>query len=147
MPFSRPDWLDGAKFVGTKLVDQIMCNCWNQTWDADPTHDLTYCAEVGTDRAIHWRFGIDGAEQDVVLYEPGGTAPDPSWWEVPAYCNTTTTATQTRGNETHAAAVASNSSVRVTHHAITHHALAERVRPAVTLARSFSWPLAWRQQV
>eukprot|EP01147_Barroeca_monosierra_P008280 gene8279-854_t len=82
----RPDWLHGASFIGHRKIHNIRCNCWNQTWDSNPKHDLTYCSEEETDRPIQWTFGIDGAVQDVIVYEANKSPPNATLWQVPQYC-------------------------------------------------------------
>eukprot|EP00045_Choanoeca_perplexa_P016683 m.227858 g.227858 ORF g.227858 m.227858 type:complete len:212 (-) comp17330_c0_seq2:9-644(-) len=96
----RPDWLKGARFQGQRTIHNIVCNCWNQTWDTDPSHDLTYCAELNTNRPVQWTFGIDGAVQDVLVYEANAGPKDRSVWEIPSYCNSTEVESR-RGSDQH----------------------------------------------
>ena len=47
------------------------------------------CLQLETDRPVQWTFGIDGAVQDILVYEANAGPKDTDVWNVPSFCNTT----------------------------------------------------------
>ncbi|KAK1294394.1 Uncharacterized protein QJS10_CPA16g00801 [Acorus calamus] len=66
----RPDWLDGATYLGEERVNGFDCNVWEK---AD---FITYYEDVVTKRPVHWVFYTDGTFQYGVL----------SWTYIPRTC-------------------------------------------------------------
>lgn len=46
----RPNWLDGAEYLGQETVDGFLCNVWQKV------HFLWYYEDVVTKRPVHWVF-------------------------------------------------------------------------------------------
>lgn len=46
----RPDWLDGAEYLGQKYVDGFLCNVWTKV------DFIWYYEDVVTKRPVHWVF-------------------------------------------------------------------------------------------
>ncbi|KAM2745530.1 hypothetical protein PS2_021245 [Malus domestica] len=75
----RPDWLDGAKYLGRRLVDGgFLCNVWEK---AD---FITYFEDVDTNRPVLWVF-YTGREAHVMTFEVGAVLEDAKW-QAPVYC-------------------------------------------------------------
>ncbi|TQD79428.1 hypothetical protein C1H46_035035 [Malus baccata] len=75
----RPDWLDGAKYLGRRHVDGgFLCNVWEK---AD---FITYYEDVDTKRPVHWIF-YTGREAHVMTFEVGAALEDAKW-QAPVYC-------------------------------------------------------------
>ncbi|MED6191988.1 hypothetical protein PIB30_006137 [Stylosanthes scabra] len=76
----RPNWLDGATFLGLKNVDNFLCNVWEK---AD---FITYYEDVLTQRPVMWVFS-SGMVAHVMTFEVGAVLDDPNW-QAPVYCFT-----------------------------------------------------------
>ncbi|GKU92933.1 hypothetical protein SLEP1_g6587 [Rubroshorea leprosula] len=74
----RPNWLDGAHYLGQRHVDGFLCNVWEK---AD---FITYYEDVVTKRPVHWLF-YTGREAHVMTFEVGA-ALDDAKWQAPVYC-------------------------------------------------------------
>lgn len=46
----RPNWLDGANYLGQREVDGFLCNVWEKV------DFIWYYEDVETKRPVHWRF-------------------------------------------------------------------------------------------
>lgn len=46
----RPNWLDGAEYLGQETVDGFLCNVWQKV------HFLWYYEDVVTKRPVNWVF-------------------------------------------------------------------------------------------
>lgn len=46
----RPDWLDGANYLGQRQVDGFLCNVWEKV------DFIWYYEDVVTKRPVYWRF-------------------------------------------------------------------------------------------
>ena len=46
----RPDWLDGAHYLGQEKVDGFLCNVWEKV------DFIWYYEDVVSKRPVHWRF-------------------------------------------------------------------------------------------
>ncbi|XP_071716746.1 uncharacterized protein At4g14100-like [Rutidosis leptorrhynchoides] len=79
----RPNWLDGATYVGQRSVDGFDCYVWEK---AD---FITYYEDVVTRRPVHWVF-YTGREAHVMTFEVGAALEDAKW-QVPWYCFEETT--------------------------------------------------------
>ncbi|XP_078168088.1 uncharacterized protein At4g14100-like [Carex rostrata] len=88
----RPNWLDGATYLGQARVDNFLCDAWTK---AD---FIWYYQDVDTKRPVKWVF-YTGRTAHVMTYEVGAVLED-SAWQTPAYCfhknNMTTTGTAIR---------------------------------------------------
>ncbi|KAL8248496.1 hypothetical protein R6Q59_005364 [Mikania micrantha] len=74
----RPNWLDGATYIGQRQVDKFTCYVWEK---AD---FITYYEDVVTRRPVHWVF-YTGREAHVMTFEVGAALEDAKW-QVPWYC-------------------------------------------------------------
>ncbi|KAL9249634.1 hypothetical protein AKJ16_DCAP04131 [Drosera capensis] len=74
----RPDWLDGAEYVGETMVDGFFCDVWTK---AD---FIVYYEDKETKRPVRWRF-YTGREAHVMSFEVGAVLEDAKW-QVPYYC-------------------------------------------------------------
>nr|XP_043613949.1 uncharacterized protein At4g14100-like [Erigeron canadensis] len=74
----RPNWLDGATYVGQRKVDGFDCYVWEK---AD---FITYYEDVVTRRPVHWVF-YTGREAHVMTFEVGAALEDIKW-QAPSYC-------------------------------------------------------------
>lgn len=87
----RPDWLDGAEYLGQRSVDGFLCNVWEKA------NFIWYYEDVLTRRPVHWRF-YTGRAIHVMSFEVGAVLEDAEW-QAPVYCFTNTTATATQHSE------------------------------------------------
>ena len=53
----RPNWLDGANYLGQREVDGFLCNVWEKV------DFIWYYEDVETKRPVHWRFYTGIASQ------------------------------------------------------------------------------------
>ncbi|KVH90214.1 uncharacterized protein At4g14100 [Cynara cardunculus var. scolymus] len=74
----RPNWLDGATYIGQRQVDGFVCNVWEKA------EFITYYEDVVSKRPVHWVF-YTGREAHVMTFEVGAALEDAKW-QVPAYC-------------------------------------------------------------
>ncbi|KAF8392945.1 hypothetical protein HHK36_021185 [Tetracentron sinense] len=74
----RPDWLNGATYLGTDYTDGFLCNVWEKV------DFISYYEDVATKRPVRWDF-YDGISTHVFAYEVGSVLPD-SHVQAPAYC-------------------------------------------------------------
>ncbi|RVW78025.1 Uncharacterized protein CK203_044891 [Vitis vinifera] len=62
----RPNWLDGANYLGQHQVDGFLCNLWEKV------DFIWYYEDVVTKRPVHWRFYTGGGEGTVgCMFEVG----------------------------------------------------------------------------
>uniref|UniRef100_A0A7N0RBZ2 Uncharacterized protein n=1 Tax=Kalanchoe fedtschenkoi TaxID=63787 RepID=A0A7N0RBZ2_KALFE len=74
----RPNWLDGATYLGQESVDGFLCNVWEKV------DFIWYYEDVVTKRPVYWRF-YTGRNAHVMTFEVGATLED-SKWQAPVYC-------------------------------------------------------------
>ncbi|KDP23249.1 hypothetical protein JCGZ_23082 [Jatropha curcas] len=74
----RPNWLDGAKYLGQRHVDGFLCNVWEKV------DFIWYCEDAVTKRPVHWVF-YTGREAHVMTFEVGAVLEDAKW-QAPDYC-------------------------------------------------------------
>ncbi|RDX79468.1 hypothetical protein CR513_40104 [Mucuna pruriens] len=74
----RPNWLDGANYLGQEYVDTFLCNVW------DKVDFITYYEDVLTRRPVMWIF-YSGMIAHVMTFEVGAVLPDQNW-QAPVYC-------------------------------------------------------------
>ncbi|KAI4386335.1 hypothetical protein MLD38_004276 [Melastoma candidum] len=74
----RPDWLDGAEYLGQRHVNGFLCNLWTK---AD---FIWYYEDVLTKRPVLWVF-YTGREAHVMTFEVGAALEDAKW-QAPVYC-------------------------------------------------------------
>ncbi|EEF50141.1 uncharacterized protein At4g14100 [Ricinus communis] len=74
----RPNWLDGAKYLGQRHVDGFLCNVWEKV------DFIWYYEDVVTKRPVHWVF-YSGREAHVMTFEVGAALEDANW-QAPVYC-------------------------------------------------------------
>lgn len=74
----RPNWLDGAKYLGQQHVDGFLCNVWEKV------DFIWYYEDVVTKRPVHWVF-YTGREAHVMTFEVGAALEDAKW-QAPVYC-------------------------------------------------------------
>ncbi|KAL2331134.1 hypothetical protein Fmac_018715 [Flemingia macrophylla] len=77
----RPDFLDGAVYLGTRVIDGgFLCNLWQKE------DFIWYYEDVLTKKPVRWDF-YDGIRSHVMLFEVGKVLPD-SVTQAPAHCFT-----------------------------------------------------------
>ncbi|XP_061992632.1 uncharacterized protein At4g14100-like [Rosa rugosa] len=74
----RPNWLDGAEYLGQRHVDGFLCNVWTKV------DFLQYYEDVVTKRPVLWVF-YTGREAHVMTFEVGAVLEDAKW-QAPVYC-------------------------------------------------------------
>ncbi|KAF3790471.1 Uncharacterized protein EJ110_NYTH16495 [Nymphaea thermarum] len=74
----RPNWLDGANYLGQQSVDGFLCNVWEKV------DFLWYYEDVVTKRPVHWVF-YTGRAAHVMTFEVGAVLEDEKW-QAPVYC-------------------------------------------------------------
>ncbi|XP_075504663.1 uncharacterized protein At4g14100-like [Primulina tabacum] len=74
----RPNWLDGAVYLGQQQVDGFLCNVWQKI------SFIWYYEDVVTKRPVHWVF-YTGRSIHVMTFEVGAVLED-SEWQAPVYC-------------------------------------------------------------
>ncbi|XXG49675.1 hypothetical protein AAC387_Pa02g3786 [Persea americana] len=74
----RPNWLDGANYLGQEHVDGFLCNVWEKV------NFIWYYEDVVTKRPVHWVF-YTGRSAHVMTFEVGAVLEDAKW-QAPVYC-------------------------------------------------------------
>ncbi|KAK2998412.1 hypothetical protein RJ639_024006 [Escallonia herrerae] len=74
----RRDFLDGADYLGTKVIDGFLCNVWEKV------EFIWYYEDVISQRPVGWDF-YDGISTHVITFEVGAVLQD-SVTQAPAYC-------------------------------------------------------------
>ncbi|KZV44067.1 hypothetical protein F511_10738 [Dorcoceras hygrometricum] len=74
----RPNWLDGAVYLGQQQVDGFLCNVWQKI------DFIWYYEDVVTTRPVHWVF-YTGRSIHVMTFEVGAVLEDIEW-QAPIYC-------------------------------------------------------------
>ncbi|XP_027338820.1 uncharacterized protein At4g14100-like [Abrus precatorius] len=74
----RPNWLDGATYLGQQNVDNFLCNVWEKV------DFIWYYEDVLTQRPVKWVF-YSGYTAHVMTFEVGAVLEDPNW-QAPVYC-------------------------------------------------------------
>ncbi|CAN6929270.1 hypothetical protein Bca4012_099109 [Brassica carinata] len=74
----RPNWLDGANYLGQQLVNGFHCNVWEKV------DFIWYYEDVETKRPVQWIF-YTGREAHVMTFEVGAVLEDEKW-QAPVYC-------------------------------------------------------------
>ncbi|KAF2310382.1 hypothetical protein GH714_008704 [Hevea brasiliensis] len=75
----RPDFLDGANYLGTRVADGFLCNVWEKV------DFIWYYEDVSTKRPVKWDFS-DGISTHVITFDVGAVFWDDSLTQAPAYC-------------------------------------------------------------
>ncbi|KAG9447279.1 hypothetical protein H6P81_013407 [Aristolochia fimbriata] len=75
----RPDFLDGARYLGLRRTDGFLCHLWEKV------QFIWYYEDVLTRRPVRWDF-YDGISSHVMTFEVGAVLPDYSILQAPAYC-------------------------------------------------------------
>ncbi|KAL5724501.1 hypothetical protein ACHQM5_007753 [Ranunculus cassubicifolius] len=74
----RPDFLDGADYLGVKETDGFLCNVWEKV------DFIWYYEDIASKRPVRWDF-FDGISTHVITFEIGAVLED-SKVQAPAYC-------------------------------------------------------------
>ncbi|XP_059278706.1 uncharacterized protein At4g14100-like [Lycium ferocissimum] len=74
----RPNWLDGATYLGQQSFDGFLCNVWQKV------DFIWYYEDVVTKRPVHWVF-YTGRSIHVMTFEVGAVLEDTKW-QAPVYC-------------------------------------------------------------
>ncbi|KAL2543426.1 Uncharacterized protein Adt_04404 [Abeliophyllum distichum] len=74
----RPNWLDGAIYLGQQHVDGFLCNVWEKV------EFIWYYEDVVTKRPVHWVF-YTGRSIHIMTFEVGAVLEDAKW-QAPVYC-------------------------------------------------------------
>ncbi|KAB5514418.1 hypothetical protein DKX38_028324 [Salix brachista] len=75
----RPDFLDGADYLGTAVTDGYLCNVWEKV------DTIWYYEDVHTKRPVRWDF-YDGISTHVITFEVGAVLLNDSVTQAPAHC-------------------------------------------------------------
>ncbi|KAL5712890.1 hypothetical protein ACHQM5_015014 [Ranunculus cassubicifolius] len=74
----RPNWLEGANYLGQRYVDGFLCNVWEKV------EFIWYYEDVVTKRPVYWVF-FTGMTAHVMTFEVGAVLEDAEW-QAPEYC-------------------------------------------------------------
>ncbi|KAK4260458.1 hypothetical protein QN277_003565 [Acacia crassicarpa] len=74
----RPDWLDGANYLGQQTVNGFLCNVWEKV------DFIWYYEDVVSKRPVQWVF-YTGRQAHVMTFEVGAVLEDAKW-QAPVYC-------------------------------------------------------------
>ncbi|KAJ7979501.1 Transferring glycosyl group transferase [Quillaja saponaria] len=74
----RPNFLDGATYLGTQVTDGFLCNVWEKV------DFIWYYEDVVSRRPVRWDF-YDGIMNHVITFEVGAVLED-SMSQAPSYC-------------------------------------------------------------
>lgn len=74
----RPNWLDGATYLGQQFIDGFHCNVWQKV------DFIWYYEDIVTKRPVHWVF-YTGRSIHVMTFEVGAVLEDIKW-QAPVYC-------------------------------------------------------------
>ncbi|KAJ7945207.1 Transferring glycosyl group transferase [Quillaja saponaria] len=74
----RPNWLDGATYLGQQHIDGFLCNVWEKV------DFIWYYEDVLTQRPVYWVF-YTGYSAHVMTFEVGAVLED-AGWQAPVYC-------------------------------------------------------------
>ncbi|KAJ4847792.1 hypothetical protein Tsubulata_048445 [Turnera subulata] len=74
----RPNWLEGATYLGQQEFDGFLCNVWEKV------DFIWYYEDVITKRPVHWVY-YSGYTAHVMTFEVGAVLDDAEW-QAPAYC-------------------------------------------------------------
>ncbi|CAL5361728.1 unnamed protein product [Camellia sinensis] len=74
----RPNWLDGAEYLGQRYMDGFLCNVWTKV------EFVWYYEDVATKRPVFWVF-YSGYSAHVMTFEVGRVLEDAKW-QAPVYC-------------------------------------------------------------
>jgi len=82
----RPDWLDGATYNGTDVVNEVPCNVWSHGTAITPYtgYFVTYYEHLTKKVPVRWLF-YDGATFDVISWNVNKTLKEQKW-QLPDYC-------------------------------------------------------------
>lgn len=75
----RPNWVQGAKYIGQQYMDGFLCNVWNKV------EFMIYYEDVVSKRPVAWTFLEGGGIEHVMTFEVGKVL-DHSYWQAPVYC-------------------------------------------------------------
>ncbi|XP_061369872.1 uncharacterized protein At4g14100-like isoform X1 [Gastrolobium bilobum] len=75
----RPNWMDGATYLGQQRVDNFLCNVWEKV------EFILYYEDVLTQRPVKWIFLSSGMTAHVMTFEVGAVLEDENW-QAPVYC-------------------------------------------------------------
>ncbi|PSS07605.1 Uncharacterized protein CEY00_Acc17955 [Actinidia chinensis var. chinensis] len=74
----RPNWLDGANYLGQRYMDGFLCNVWEKV------EFIWYYEDVVSKRPVYWIF-YSGYSAHVMTFEVGRVLEDANW-QAPVYC-------------------------------------------------------------
>uniref|UniRef100_A0A2N9FNP8 Uncharacterized protein n=1 Tax=Fagus sylvatica TaxID=28930 RepID=A0A2N9FNP8_FAGSY len=74
----RPNWLQGATYLGQRHVDGFLCNVWEKV------DFIWYYEDVLTRKPVYWVF-YTGYTAHVMTFEVGAVLEDAKW-QAPLYC-------------------------------------------------------------
>ncbi|TYH97135.1 hypothetical protein ES332_A12G223300v1 [Gossypium tomentosum] len=74
----RPNWLDGANYLGQQQKDGFLCNVWEKV------DFIWYYEDAVTKRPVFWAF-YTGISSHLMTYEVGAVLEDYKW-QAPVYC-------------------------------------------------------------
>lgn len=84
----RPDWLSGARYLGTRVINGFDCDGWASSAAGRPaTEDFVhYFARASDGVPVRWTFHVgEPMEMNVYSFEVGKEMPEEEW-QAPSWC-------------------------------------------------------------
>lgn len=82
-----PDWLAGARYLGTSVVNGFECHGWAKGEGRPATLDfVSYFARISDGAPVRWTFHVgEPMEMNVYGFEVGREMPEEEW-QAPSWC-------------------------------------------------------------
>lgn len=82
-----PDWLSGARYLGTSVVNGFECRGWAKGEGRPATEDFVhYFARISDGVPVRWTFHVgEPMEMNVYGFEVGREMPEEEW-QAPSWC-------------------------------------------------------------
>ena len=82
-----PDWLSGARYLGTRTVNGIECHGWAKGEGRPASEDFVhYWSRVSDDVPVQWTFHVgEPMEMNVYSFQPEVQMPEEEW-QPPSWC-------------------------------------------------------------
>ena len=82
-----PDWLSGARYLGTRVVNGFECHGWAKGEGRPESDDVVhYSGRVSDGVPVRWTFLVgEPMQMNVYRFEVGGELPEEEW-QAPSWC-------------------------------------------------------------
>ena len=82
-----PDWLSGARYLGTRVVNGFECHGWAKGEGRPESEDFVhYYGRVSDGVPVRWTFHVgEPMQMNVYRFEVGGELPEEEW-QAPSWC-------------------------------------------------------------